>query len=451
MYNRCRRPLERVFAAALLLALLACPHAEAKSSREPLYKETLRNGLKVVILENHRNPVASLNVFVKVGSMYEEDRINGISHFFEHLFFRGTATRTGEEFKREIESLGGQTNAKTTKDLTQFYINLPSQYAKQGLEILADALQHVRLQGSEIEQERKVVLDEYRIGLESPGAIIQELLCEMAYRQHPYRMPIIGTEKSIKGVSVQDLQDFRKRFYVPHRTVVIVVGDVTPHEIMPTIRELYGTFEGIDTAADTVPQEGGSGEIRERIERKDFQNAYVVLGFKAPTVRDRPDVYRVDLLTFLIGQGDGALLNQRLVEDKKIALNASCDFLTQRDAGLITMMATVTPARIEKVREAMIEIIREVRDGHVSQADFARAKNLLINTYLFGNETNSGKADGLGFYAAIDDVDFAQSYLDEVEKVTLPEVVAAARKYLDLTNYQVLVVRPADRRASADQ
>lgn len=448
MHRRLQALARLVMGCALALPMLAWPSpGDARTSREPLFKETLPNGLRVVILENHRNPVVSLNVFVKVGSMYEDERINGISHFFEHMFFRGTTTRSGEEFKREIESLGGQTNAKTTKDLTHFYINLPAQYARQGLDILSDALQNVRLQPGELELERKAVLEEYRMGLESPGAVLQGLIYDMAFRQHPYRLPIIGTEKSIKGMGVQDFVEFRRRFYTPKRTVVVVVGDTTPNEIMPAIRQYFGPLSGGGTVADPIPQESGPPEVRERIERKEFQNAFVVLGFRAPSVRDRPDIYRVDLLTFLLGQGDGSLLNQRLVEDKKLALSTSADFLTQRDPGLITLSATSPPMRIERVREDMLDVIRSVREGRFSRSDFDRAKALLVNTYLFGNETNSGKADGLGFYAAIDDVEFAMTYLEEVEKVTFEDVVAAARKYLDLTNYEVLVIRPPDRRA----
>jgi zinc protease len=178
-----------VLAALLLLPAVAGAVPPPNIPKEKLYRETLPNGMQVVLLENHRNPVVSLNVVVKVGSMYENERINGISHFFEHLYFRGTERRTGEQFKREIESLGGQTNAKTTKDLTHFYINLPSLYAKQGLDILADALENSKLAPSEVNEERKVVIDELRIGLESPGAILQNELCALAFQKHPYRLP----------------------------------------------------------------------------------------------------------------------------------------------------------------------------------------------------------------------------------------------------------------------
>lgn len=447
--SRARRAL--LLLGLIAAILVAAPPAgqAAAPSREGLYRERLPNGMQVVILENHRNPIVSLNVFVKVGSMYEDERTNGISHFFEHLFFRGTTRRTGEEFKREIESLGGQTNAKTTKDLTQFYINLPAQYARQGLDILSDALLHVSLRPADVEQERKIVLDEYRISLESPGSIVQELIYSMVFKDHPYRRPIIGTEKSIKGVTIGDLVDFRRRYYTPGRTTLVIVGDVVPSEVMPTVREYFSGYGGKDTP-DSIPQEAAKTEVREHVERRELQNAFVVLGFRAPSVRDRPDIYRVDAMTFLLGQGDGSLLNKRLVEDKKLALAASCDFLTQRDPGLITVMATCQPIHIEKVRQEMLATLRDVRAGKFSQKDFSRARNLLMNTYRFGNETNAGKADGLGFYASIDRVDFALSYLDQVQNVTFQDVVAAADKYLDLKDYSVLVVRPPDRRATAD-
>lgn len=429
----------------------ASPAATSPAARPiGLYRETLPNGLQVVIEENHRHPVVSLNVVVKVGSMHETERINGIAHFFEHLFFRGTERRTGEEFKREIEALGGQTNAKTTKDLTHFYINMPSLYIRQGLDILADALQNSKLAPGEVNEERKVVIDELRMGQENPGAILQGELYALAFQKHPYRLPIIGTERTLREMTIQDFQDFKRRYYVPNRTVLILVGDVTPSEIMPTVREYFGSFTGNNSAVDDIPVEPRHHDgAREKVVRREFPTAYVLVGFRGPSVRERPDIYRVDLLTFLLGQGSGSLLTQQLVKDKKIALSASVDFLTQRDPGLITFEAVCNPARVEKVKSAMLEIVTQVREGRVSREDFERAKTLLINSYRFGNETNSGKADSLAFYAAIDNVEFAQSYLDEIRKVTYDDVVAAARAYLDTSDCTILIVRPPDRRADA--
>lgn len=429
------------------------PTAEATTKatpepRESLYKETLPNGMQVVIEENHRHPVVSLNVVVKVGSMYETERINGISHFFEHLFFRGTERRTGEQFKREIEALGGQTNAKTTMDLTHFYINMPSLYANQGLDILADALQNSKLDPSEVNEERKVVIDELRMGEENPGAILQSELYTLAYQKHPYRLPVIGNQRTLSEMTIQDFRDFKQRYYVPNRTVLIIVGDVTPAEIMPTVREYFGTFTGNHNVADDIPVEPRHHDgTREKVVRRDLPTAFVLMGFRGPSVRDRPDVYRVDLLTFMLGQGSGSMLAHSLVEDKKIAMSASVDFLTQRDPGLITFEAVCLPIRVEKVKAAMLELLAQVRDGKFSQADFERAKILLINTYQFGNETNSGKADSLAFYAAIDRVDFAQTYLDEIRKVRYEDVKATAKAYLDMKDCAILIVRPPDRRA----
>jgi zinc protease len=422
-------------------------HPAPAKRQAPLFSERLPNGVLAVVYEDHHTPLVSLNVFVKVGSMYEDERTNGLSHFFEHLFFRGTARRTGEEFKREIESLGGHTNAKTTKDLTQFYINLPSVYAREGLDILADAWQNTRLQPSEVEQERKVVMDEYRMSLENPGAIAQSLIAEMMYERHPYRLPIIGTEKSLTALRIGDFIDFKKKYYTPLRTVVVLVGDVTPKQIMPTVRDLFGSYQAPETPVETYTDGGDPPPTHDKVVRRDQQSAFVLLSFKAPSVRDRPDIYRVDLMTFLLGQGDGSLLHDRLVEKQKIAQSASCDFLTQRDEGLITMMTVSQPGKVEKNRSALLQAVDDVRAGQFSDGDFERARNLLMNTYRFGNETYAGMAEGLGFYASIDKVEFALGYLDEVAKVTRQDVVEAARKYLDIKKSSLLVVRPPDRRA----
>lgn len=421
-------------------------------STNKLYREKLPNGMEVVILENHRSPLVSLNVVVKVGSMYENERINGISHFCEHLFFRGTLHRTGQQFKHDIEALGGQSNADTTQDATHFFINLPSAYVKQGLDLLSDALINNRLAPSEVDEERKAVLMEYNMDKEQPGAVMEWDLFGLAFQKHPYHMSVIGTEKTIKGITMQDLADFKRRYYIPKRTCLIIVGDVTPSELMPTVRDYFAPFTGNNDLVDDIPIEPKHPEgMREKVERKEVSNAYVAIAFKAPSVRDRPDIYRVDTMCFMLGMGDGSILNQQLVEDKKLALEAEVEFQTMRDPGLIIFNALCPPGKVEKVKQTILDTIAQVRDGKFSQADFGRAKAMLVNTTVFGNESNDGMGNDLSLYAAIDDVDFALSYVDEVKKVTFQDVVDAARKYLDPKDFTVLVVRPPDRRASAHE
>lgn len=423
-------------AAFILLLLAALPVL----ALEGITREVLPNGMSVIIEEAHGSPTVSLNVFVRAGGLYETDDTNGLSHFYEHMFFRGTPTRTGWQFKRAIEALGGTTNANTGRDFTHFYINLPAQYSVQGLELLADALKNAELKNEGADLEREAVLEEYRIGQASPTRLLYEKLFAMAFKGHPYERAVIGPESNLKRFSRPDFVAFKQKFYVPSRTSLVVVGDVRPDELMPQIRRLYSDFGGTDQGDPKFVLPPWPTQEVTQVENNSLSKAYVLMAFRGPSVRDRPDIYETDVMTFLLGMGQGSMLNKALV-DKKLADSVSVDFLTQREPGLIIAVAVGDGSNEAKMKQAMLDTIDRMRRGDFTEAELKRAKVLLTNTYTFGNETNSGKADSLGFYESIDRMDFAVQYLAEVKKVDKKGVMAAASKYFTPGFYSV-IARP---------
>ncbi|MBZ0171998.1 MAG: insulinase family protein, partial [Phycisphaerales bacterium] len=303
--------LRRSTLALGLLVLLAALPAFALAKP---HREVLPNGLTLVVLPTRSSPTVSLNVFVKVGSFEETPETSGIAHFYEHLFFRGTPSISGFQFKRAIEAIGGSTNASTTRDFTHYYINLPKAFAGDGLGLLADALINAELTPESIDQERKAVLEEYRLGGESPARIVNGRIFEMAYPEHPYGKPIIGTEANINRFAREDFVQFRDKFYAPERTSVVIVGDVEPEDILPRARELFGTFRRENPAPDVAVSVGPRpGEEVRSVESLPSRNCFVILGYRGPSVKDRPDIYRVDVMSFLLGVGRGSLLGKEVV------------------------------------------------------------------------------------------------------------------------------------------
>lgn len=432
---------------ALLLALgMAVP---AFAIAKP-YREVLPNGLTLVVLPTRSSPTVSLNVFVKVGSFEETAQTSGIAHFYEHLFFRGTPNLSGFQFKRAIEAIGGSTNASTSRDFTHYYINLPRTYTHEGMGLLADALVNAELTVDSIDQERKAVLEEFKLGTESPARIVNSRIFEMAYGTHPYAKPIIGTEENITGFKREDFVQFRDSFYAPERTSVVIVGDVDVEDVLPKARELFGSFKREAPAPETtVPVAPPPAEEVRVVEPTASRTSFVVLGYPGPSVKDRPDIYRADVMSFLLGIGRGSLLTETVVDENK-ALDASVDFLTQRYPGLIVVSGVCEPGGEGKLKTELLACIDRLRNGQFTDRDLKRAKNYLRSTYIFGNETNAGKADSLGFYAAIDDLDFATGYLAEVDKVTREDVVAAARKYFGPGYYSLTLQARGAQRATND-
>lgn len=430
----------RFLSSLLALWLLAAVAAVAK---EPV-RVTLPNGMKVVVVETYSAPTVSLNIFVRAGSLHETPDTTGLAHFYEHMFFRGTPTRSGLEFKKAIESLGGTTNATTSRDMTHYYINMPSQFSEQGLELMADALLHAEVSLDSVDKEREVVLQEYNLGLNNPGRIASDRLYELAFGEHPYGKSIIGEKALLEGYTRENLTWWKQTYYVPERTALVVVGDVDAQKVVAKARELFSNFKAQSPSRpDNFAPPRPPLEPQVVTETGPVSRTYVLLGYLAPSVAEKPDIYAVDVLSFLIGVGEQSLLSKSLVETG-VAAAARVDFLTQAEPGLFIVSAAGDVKNVDQMRQAMLDVIERVQRGDFTDRELERARNLLVNSYRFGNESNSGKADSLGFYVTLDTLDFALGYVEAVKSVTREQVVEMARKYLGQSHYG-LVMKPAGR------
>ncbi|MCL5773903.1 MAG: insulinase family protein [Firmicutes bacterium] len=405
-----------------------------------IYKDTLDNGLTVIVQEVHSSPLVSVNIFVRAGGFTEDSKISGISHFYEHLFFRGTGQRTGAQMKSEIESLGGQTNAETTKDMTHFYINIPSKYWREAVEILADSLKNNNFEADEVDQERKVVLDEMRLTEESPSSYLANKLFTLAYQVHPYKMSVIGTMETVGRLNRDDFIAYKKRFYVPQNTIVLIIGDVKRENVLSYLKKQFADYKSDSFTPPEIPEEPPLTGNIEKVVEKRTKNAMFAVAYRAPGIKDREDIYALDVLTFMMGEGSGAILNREIEDKEGLVWSIGADFQTMKYPGLFMITANLPPENVDKAKTEVFKIINDVKAGKFSDTDILRAKNFLINTYEFGNETNAGKASTYGFYETVDSVDFANTYLDNISRVNRKRITEVANKYF--TNYVYLLIKP---------
>ncbi len=412
----------------------------------PPQRTVLPNGIPLIVQESFSSPTVSLNIFIRVGSVYENPAHNGISHFYEHMFFRGTPTRTGLQFKRAIESLGGITNATTGRDYTHFYINLPKQYLRQGLELLADAYINAECSQESVDAERSVVLEEYNLGLNQPARLASDKIYNLVFSNHPYGRTIIGTEENLKRVGRGELLSFKRDYYVPSRTKLVITGDLDPNEVQMDCRELFGNYKVSGTVEDKMPVQTVPAETVVLNETSRGGGGQVALAFLGPAAREHQDVHRVDLLSFLIGNGKGSLLGKEL-DSAKTDLSGSMEYLTSAFPGVIIITAQSKPGEEEATLKKVDEVLARVRKGDFSDKDLARAKKTLTNLYRFGQETNAGKADNWGTYETIDKMDFAKTYADDINKLTRADLAAAAEKYFSRNHYRLLF-KPAGKAGS---
>ena len=398
---------------------------------QEMVEDVLDNGLRIVTMENPGSRTVSVNVFISAGSLDESPQTTGLAHFYEHMFFRGTPTLSGLAFKKAIEDSGGITNATTAKDMTHYFISLPADQAEEGLKLLADALIRAELSPEGIDIERDVVLEEYRIGENNPGRLAIEGLYSMAYGDHPYALSTIGTKERIGAYNRADFVNWRNRHYGPSRCTVVVVGDINAQRMAQRAKFLFSSFKGNPLQKrELVEPPAAPAEPVYREGTGPVGSAVVMLGFPAPSAHDKKDVYGVDVLSFILGQGRKSMLYQDLVKKQESADSVSVNYLTPRQRGLMIVTAVGEPKKAEEIRKAVIAQVEALKAGNFTEEDMRRAKAQLLQSFSQGNETNSGKADTIGFYSALGVPDFWRTYPEEIEAVSREDVLAAAQKYL---------------------
>src|SRR5512134_566189 len=337
----------RIVLAFLLLALLA-PPAPGAPQGQRITTEVLPNGLTVVVAESHASDVVTLNAWVKVGSRDETDEINGAAHFVEHLLFKGTRRRQPGEMSREVESIGGQFNASTSFDFTQYYIVSSSRFFDRMLDIQADALMDSTFEPVEVDRERTVVLQELALVDDSPARSGYIQLYATLYRAHPYSRAVGGRRGIIQRMTRDQLYGFYRAHYGPGNVTLIVAGDVAPAEVMAKARRVLGAWRHPVQPKVAAPVESPPAEIRRVVVERDVRATTILLGWIGADVRS-PDHYALDVLASILGQGRGARLVRNLRDRQQLVQSITAGFGTSIDPGLFVISAVADPLQAGRV------------------------------------------------------------------------------------------------------
>ncbi len=433
----------------LVLVLLAGCASGAAGGRAAVSsrptREVLPNGVVLIAQEHRASDVVALQLWMRVGGRDETADELGLSHYLEHMLFKGTPTRPPGSIDALIEGLGGTSNAFTSQDYTHFDVVLPAQHMRAGIELLADIAVNASFEQSELDAERKVVFEEMRLTEDNPDRFMVRRLYEVGYAPHPYGRPLLGTEQLIGALTRDRLNAYYKKFYVPGDMVLVAVGAVKAAEVRDAVVATFGRLSGSPPprppSASPPTLAGGR---RDDIRRSE-QQAYLGLGWRTAATNE-PDVYAVDLLTYILGDSPSSRLSQRLRDQDRLVFAIEAAYGAWERAGLTTVVARLDPANLARAEATILEVIQRVKTEGVTEAERQRAIITAESNYAFDIETAEGLAKTYGQAETTWTLDDEIAYLSRLRKITAAQIQTVARKYFADDNYaRVRFLPPASR------
>jgi zinc protease len=405
---------------------------------------TLKNGLRVLLLEDHRTPTVTLQVWYKVGSRNEQFGKTGISHLLEHMMFRGSKKYGPDAFSKIVEKNGGNDNAFTTEDYTMYFENMPSDKINILIDLESDRMADLLIDQKLFDTEKNVVLEERRLRTEDdPVSDLLEQVEAVAFEAHPYHNPVIGWFSDIEQISRDDLYNHYKTYYTPNNAVLVVAGDFKTDELLPKIEKGFGKIKsGNKPPVTTSVEPRQRGERRVTL-RRPAELPFVTVAYHTPNLASR-DSYALDVLSTILAEGDSSRLYNSLVYEKQIALSVEGDYSRlSADPDLIYFYAQVMPkVSPSDVEDAIYDEIDRIKKEPIPQKELEKAKNQIESSFVFGQDSLFGRAYLLGQYEILGQSRSVRDYLSGIREVTAEDVMNVATKYLSKDNRTVGTLIP---------
>ena len=407
----------------------------------PVHLTTLENGLTVLLRELHVAPVAEVQVWAAVGSADERPGEGGLAHFHEHMLFKGTERRGVGEIAAAVEGVGGRINAYTTFDLTCYHATLPSSELGVGLEVLADSVQHSVFDPEEVDREIEVVLEEIRSAEDDPHHVLSDALFRTAYQVHPYRAPILGSAEEVATFTREKLSSFYHRWYTPDKLAVVAVGDFEIPRLLEEIRSFFAEARS-GKALRNRPSEPEQTALRTTLLRRPFERACLDLSWSTVEFR-HPDAPLLDLLAFILGEGESSRLVQRVKEEFGLVDRIDASSFTPLDPGLFAAVADLDPGSALLAVEAVLRETELLRAEPVAEDELEKARANFLAGQHWERESVSGVARKIGnFHLIAGDHRREAEYLERIRTATTAELQRAAKQWLTPHRLTVGAVLP---------
>ncbi len=462
-----RKPIQRKFfhksisIAALAtfvlpLNLLTAVSWSTVDTAPQIYHTILPSGQQVYVQEIHTQPIVTIDTWVNTGSAQEVPHDNGVSHFLEHLTFKGTLHHKPGEIDRILESHGAEFNAATSDDFTHFHITMPASFLPIAAKLQADMLMNASINPPELTHERKVVQEEINRSLDSPGRKAYIALDKLLFAGHPYAMDTLGPKYNIQTLPRQEILGYYHKWYQLKNFKTVVVGDVNHQQVAALIQKVFDQAyaeqtrpkAGIPHFEPVHPLTHPKSTVFSdpNIAAEEFE-----LGFQAPSVKGRSENDALDIAASILGQGSSSRLYQDLKEKQQLVNEISVDNGTQRQAGVFAVYAAMKPKNREAAKKAILKELERFKAQGPTPAEMQKAKTQVIKDFAFLNESTGGVAESIGYSVTIGKLSDYSEYVNNIQKVTAQEVQAAAQKYLNFDKAAMVEEIPGAKDAGATQ
>jgi len=404
----------------------------------------LDNGLKVLVIEDHKSPLATFQIWYRVGSRDEPAGKSGISHLLEHMMFKGTQKYGSKAFSKMVKKNGGVDNAFTTKDYTMYYQTLVSDRIDISIELEADRMQNLILAPKEVIAERDVVMEERRMRYDDdPQNSLYEEVVAAAFKSHSYHWPVIGWMSDISSIERNGLLGHYKAYYSPDNAVIVVSGDIQADEIIKKIKASFGDIAPASGRVVVTSKESEQKGERRISLKREAELPYIITVYHTPSF-PHPDSYALEVLGMILSGGKSSRLYSSIIYEKKLAISASADYSgLNKDPYLFLFAAAAAPGKdIKDVENALDAEIEKIKREPPTEREVQKAKNQIEASFVMGQDSIYFQAEITGMFEMLGSWKLKEQYLENIRKITPEDVSRAAKKYLHEDNRTVGILIP---------
>ena len=404
-------------------------------------KVILDNGLRLLSSEMPNTRAVSIVFFIAAGPRYEVETEAGISHFIEHICFKGTEKRqNSKEISEAIESVGGMINGGTDKELTTFWCRVTSEHFLLALDILVDLLRHSRFDATDIDRERQIIIEEINMSLDSPRQRVAMLIDELLWPGQPFGRDIAGSKEAVAALTRQQMLDFLSNHYLPNTTVFSIAGDIEHKQVQDAINQTLGEWKANEVSAD-FPNVGDQKTARLNIEFRDTEQAHICLGVPGLSFF-HPDRYAIDLFSIILGEGMSSRLFTEIREQQGLAYDIHSYSDHFADSGAVIIYAGVDPCRVDSALRSIIDQVSKLKE-QIAEVELDKAKEIAKGRLLLSLESSRNVAAWLGAQELLTSrILTTDEVISLVEAVTIEDLKRMAQQLLASEKLNLAIVGP---------